>query len=92
MEFKYQNTFDELALSSCPPQSYEAKENNLFRWIYEKGHADNFLPQYFKNPTRFISKADKEKCSSLGLSFFDSQEQAQARFLFLPQNMGEQYL
>ena len=40
----------------------------------------NFVPQYFKKPARFYLKSDSEKCTSIGLSLFDSEENAKRQF------------
>ncbi|HFA48227.1 MAG TPA: hypothetical protein ENJ95_04325 [Bacteroidetes bacterium] len=86
-KFKYQQYFDKLS-APCPPEGFAARETIAFRWVFEDmNDADNFLPQYIKQPQRFAPKKDSEKCSGLGLSFFDSQTHAQARFDKLKRRM-----
>ena len=78
-KFKYQEYFDKLS-APCPPEDFAARETIAFRWVFEDmDDADNFLPQYFKNPNYTIAK-QKVQCQALGLSFFISELQAKTRF------------
>ncbi len=86
-KFKYQEYFDELIVP-CPPEEFEAWETIAFRWVFEDMvHKDNFLPQYIKQPQRFVPQKDEVKCQALGLSLFKSQKEAQARFEKLKRRM-----
>ena len=65
-----------------------AGETIAFRWVFgEMDDERNFLPQYIKQPRRFVSQIEESKCQALGLSLFNSQEEAQARFEKLKRRM-----
>ena len=88
--FKYQTYFENLTVP-CPPADYEAQNKTAFRWIFDELEGeDNFIPVYFKNPKRFNEKSDKERCRALGLSFFDTLEMAERRFLQLKKRLGQE--
>lgn len=65
----------------CPPDDFKRRETIAFRWVFEDmGDEMNFLPQFFKDRGRFILKPDTEKCIAMGLSMFDSKQNAQSQF------------
>lgn len=87
LELKYGKIISKLQLE-CPPKEFEEKETKAFRWVLDEIEDEmNFLPQYFKNPTRFENKPPDIKCISLGLSFFSTQENASTRFTILTARM-----
>ena len=87
--FKYQAYFEKLT-TSCPPMNYKRQNKEAFRWILENTvDEDNFKPAYFKNPKRFHEKSDEEHCMAMGLSFFDTLETAERRFLQLKKRLGD---
>jgi len=78
--YQYQEILDTLGVP-CPPPSFRERETEAFRWVFGTMEDErNFLPQYVKNPPRFAKKPDHEKCLPLGLSFFDTAENATKRF------------
>jgi hypothetical protein len=88
--FKYQTYFIELK-TLCPPSNYIVQNKEAFRWIFEDIEDDNnFKPVYFKNPKRFNEKSDEEQCMAMGLSFFDTLESSERRFLQLKKRLGEE--
>ena len=88
--FKYQTYFEDLSVP-CPPRYYVVQNKVAFRWIFDKLKGeDNFIPVYFKNPKRFNEKSEEERCMSLGLSFFDTLETAERRFLQLKKRLGQE--
>ena len=87
-KFKYQQYFDKLR-TPCPPEDFAARETIAFRWVFEDmNDGRNFLPQYIKNPKRFNEKPDHIKCQALGLSFYDSLENAKGQFNRIKKIMG----
>ena len=88
--FKYQPYFEKLN-TPCPPQHYRAENKEAFRWIFDKiKEEDNFKPVFFKNPKRFNEKSDEERCMAMGLSFFETLEKAEHRFLQLKKRLGQE--
>ena len=88
--FKYQTYFEKLS-TPCPPQEYRAENKVAFRWIFDKKtEEDNFKPVYFKNPRRFNQKSDSERCMAMGLSFFETMDKAENRFLQLKKRLGQE--
>jgi hypothetical protein len=88
--FKYQTYFEKLE-NVCPPSNYFAQNRDAFRWIYERtDDENNFRPVFFKNPKRFNEKSDEEQCMAMGLSFFDTLETAERRFLQLKKRLGQE--
>ena len=88
--FKYQTYFENLNVP-CPPKHYIADDKEAFRWIFDAPIGeDNFVPVYFKNPKRFNEKSDEARCMALGLSFFETLETAEQRFLQLKKRLGEE--
>ncbi len=62
----------------------------VFRWVFDSIYdEENFTPQYHRKPKRFLNSDDKTKCQAMGLSMFDSFDNAKQRFLFLKNSMGE---
>lgn len=60
-----------------------------YRWVFNDiHHLDNFTPQYYRNPKRFLTWGDVEKCKALSLSLFVSVETAQTRFEALREALG----
>ncbi len=89
MTFKYQFEISHLSIK-CPPQNYKVVTITAFRWIFDGvNNENNFQPLYFKNPKRANAFGDVEKCQSLGLSMFDSAENAIGQFNFLKARLGE---
>jgi len=80
MEFKYA---EEMALvDNCPPSNAVARETEAFRYVHEEiGNVRNFLCDCKLNPARKL--AENKRCSGLGLSFFDSEENARKAFEYL---------
>ena len=88
--FKYQTYFEKLT-SLCPPSHYIAQNKEAFRWIFENiADEDNFKPVFFKNPKRFNEKLDEERCMAMGLSFFDTLENSERRFVTLKKRLGDE--
>lgn len=88
-KFKYQEKMSNLE-TQCPPEKCQERETIAYRWVFEQiEDKNNFLPQYLKKPDRFTFKKDKQKCIALGLSFFDTEENAKKRFNQLAGVMGE---
>jgi hypothetical protein len=86
--FKYQTYFEELK-TVCPPSNYRTQNKEAFRWIFDRiDDENNFKPVFFKNPKRFNEKSDEEQCMAMGLSFFDTLETAERRFLQLKKRLG----
>lgn len=88
--YKYQTYFEKLT-TICPPTNYSAQNKEAFRWIIDNlNNEDNFKPVYFKNPKRFNEKSDEERCMAMGLSFFETLETAERRFLQLKKRLGQE--
>ena len=78
--FKNQKWLDELTIP-CPSIDYKEKERVAYRWVFPPiEHASNFKPQFFKNKQRFNTKPPDVKCKSMGLSLYDTEENAKKRF------------
>ena len=90
LNFKYQQEYEKLT-SVCPPADYSSQDIDVvFRWVFDTIQDDqNFLPQYHKNPKRFLNKDDLTKCKALGLSFFNNLEGSIERFNELKSDIGE---
>jgi hypothetical protein len=89
MTFKYQTELDQLSVK-CPPEICKPMNGSAFRWVFERLEDErNFQPLYFRNPQRVNDFGDAEKCQSLGLSMFDSEENAVRQFDFLKTRLGE---
>lgn len=89
--FQYQEILDNLAVP-CPPPDYRERETVAYRWVFDTMEDErNFLPQYVKNPNRFDNKPDLEKCTALGLSFFEQASQANDRFAYLKSRVSPAY-
>ncbi len=87
---KYQSYFEKL-IAPCPPSNYTLNKREAFRWIFDSvADKENFKPAYFKNPKRFNDKSDEEMCMAMGLSFFDTLENAENRFLKLKNRLGQE--
>lgn len=83
MRFKYEKQI--VNLPECPPEKYRGEQLPAFRFVFANiTHKDNFLPVLLKNPRRRLS--GNAKCQGYGLSFFDSLENAQTRYLKLRKN------
>ena len=79
MTFKYQDDYDKLS-EVCPPIHFTKQEiNPVFRWLFEEDDKRNFIPQYHRNPKRFLDKNDKLQCTAMGLSFFKDLNGAKER-------------
>lgn len=88
MTYQYQADFDLLGID-CPPAEYQFFHEKAFRFTTENmKDQDNFIPQYHKNPRRFNSQDDIQKCKAMALSLFDTQEHAEARFKVLKSTIG----
>ena len=89
MIFKYQLEIERLPVK-CPPAGFKPANVEAFRWVFEHIEDINgFQPLYFKNPPRVNVLGDHEKCQSLGLSMFNSIENAVRQFNFLKARLGE---
>jgi hypothetical protein len=85
MRFKYHSYISQL--SNCPPFNFKPQERRSFRFVFEDlDHKNNFLPVLLIKPERINSPQfsnDEAKCSGYGLSFFNTLESAQKRYLAL---------
>lgn len=92
MTFKYQSDYDKLS-EVCPPKQFTNLEvNPAFRWLFDENDQRNFVPQYHRNPKRFIEKNDELKCTAMGLSFFKDLQGAEERYIQLSEivpNIGK---
>lgn len=89
MTFKYQTEFDQLSVK-CPSETCKPTNISAFRWVFDPTEVErNFQPLYFRNPKRVNGFGDAEKCQALGLSMFDSEENAVRQFDFLKTRLGE---
>ena len=87
--FKYQKWLDELE-TPCPSIDSEERESVAFRWVFTPvKQENNFKPQFFKNKQRFNTKPPDVKCKSMGLSLYDTEENAKKRFEELKELMSE---
>lgn len=75
----------------CPPENHEGRETIGYRWVFEPMELEaNQLPQYFKSE-RYRSLSNQNLiCKALGLSFFDTLENALVGFKTLEERIGEQ--
>lgn len=79
MVYKYQSDYDKLS-EVCPPTDYTQREiNPVYRWLFDRTNPNNFVPQYHRNPKRFLDENDKLKCTAMGLSFFKELNGAKER-------------
>ena len=86
--FEYQEEMDKLDIP-CPPRHYENSKRVAYRWVFKSMEDErNFKPQYFKSPKYSNDPLDEKKCQALGLSFFDSKENAVRMFNFWLNLMG----
>jgi len=80
MAYKYQSDYDKLS-EVCPPKHFTKQEiNPAFRWFFNENDHRNFVPQYHRNPKRFIDISEKLKCIAMGLSFFKDLQGAKERY------------
>ena len=92
MDYQFLEDFKKLSVK-CPPESYKPKNMQVFRWVFADMADDrNFKPRYFLAPKSEWKKInaitdnqikDSKLCDMLALSFFDSEEGAKGKFLFL---------
>ncbi len=75
----------------CPPENHEGRETIAYRWVFEPMEREaNQLPQYFKSE-RYGSLSNQNLiCKALGLSFFDTLENALVGFKTLEERVGVQ--
>lgn len=90
MKFRSQEEYSRL-MEPCPPSDFLPMDlRPVFRWTYATiDDPRNFTPQFYKNPKRFLSKSDAEKCKSMGLSLFHHLKGAKERFHELKNQIGE---
>jgi hypothetical protein len=82
MTFYYEDIISKLE-PKCPPESYLPIEREAFRWVFDSiDEPRNFLAQAEKNPKAIVDKPDEEKCEFYALSFFNTADNAKARFQF----------
>ena len=81
MKFKYQNEHEQLTVP-CPPTDHLPKKiDPVYRWVFEEMEDErNFLPQYHRNPPRFLNFEDIDKCKGMALSLFDNLDGALQRY------------
>jgi hypothetical protein len=92
IDFQFLDDFKKLSVK-CPPDNYKPKNMVVFRWVFEDiMNSKNFTPRYFLAPTSEWKKLnsiteeevrDSKKCDMLALSFFDSEDGARKKLLFL---------
>ncbi len=74
--FKHQKWLYELAIP-CPSIDFEEKERIAYRWVFPPiENSNNFQSQFFKNKKRFNNKPPDVKCASMGLSLYDTENNA----------------
>ncbi|WP_373514164.1 hypothetical protein [Persicitalea sp.] len=62
----------------------------VYRWVFGKIEDErNFIPQFLKNPKRFLTEDDLTKCKALGLSLFNDLEGSIERFNELKKYIGD---
>lgn len=89
LKFKYQEDYDKLT-HTCPPDDFTSKDlNPVFRWVFNPMEDErNFVPQYHRNPKRFLNKDDATKCKAMGLSMFVDLNDSIHRFNELKKQIG----
>jgi hypothetical protein len=83
--FKYQNYINQLS-EPCPPSNYQPKAMTAYRFVFEETSSkskNNFLPILMIQPKRQLNFNDTQKCQGYALSLFDTQENAEKRYLKL---------
>jgi hypothetical protein len=73
-KLKYQELISQF--SNCPPSNFVEIEIEAFRWTHIKKHGNDFKPQALINPERFLDSMDEKNCIGLGLSMFNSFQNA----------------
>ncbi len=77
MPYKYQQLID--TVNGCPSDDYTNRARLALRFVKSSPPTEeDFVPIYFQNPKRCLG--DIALCAGLGLSFFDSEENARARY------------
>jgi hypothetical protein len=80
MDFEYKSEITKLQ-PKCPPEDYKSVNRTTYRWVFSSiDHPDNFKPRIKIRPHAFNDATDLQKCEGYGLSFFDTMENAKARF------------
>ena len=88
MDFQFTEDFKKLTVQ-CPPSHYKPHNKTVYRWVFDEINDEkNFQPVYFRDPKRSLKFSDKDKCKSLALSLFTSEEQAKNRFYELKDTNG----
>ncbi len=88
MDFQFAKDFKKLTIQ-CPPSYYKPQNKVVYRWVFDDITDErNFQPVYYRDPKRSLKFSDKDKCQSLALSFFASEEQAKDRFDELKDKIG----
>ena len=88
MDFQFAEDFKKLT-TQCPPSHYKPQNKLVYRWVFDDINDErNFQPLYYRDPARSLKFSDKDKCRSLALSFFTSEEQAKDRFCEIKDTNG----
>ncbi|PSW69482.1 hypothetical protein C9J41_21095 [Photobacterium sp. GB-50] len=76
---KYQSDLSQIP--SCPPRDCTREMRDSYRFVFDPLDQNSFLPQGKKDPQRVNKEEDnKKKCSLLGLSMFESENDACAHY------------
>jgi len=68
-------------IRNCPPQTCREVLRNAYRFVFEAANSEiNFKPIALQQPEKYVNFNEIAKCMSLGLSFFDSAENAETKF------------
>jgi hypothetical protein len=66
---------------NCPPNYYKVLANNAFRWVFQQRISESFTPiNLIKEPPQRMLDDTDLMCKGFGLSFFDSFDNAFARY------------
>lgn len=80
MQYKYRQFID--PLPDCPPESSRPNETVAYRFVFEDMADDrNFVPAFILKPERREASTSNEICcSGYALSFFNSLQNAEAKY------------
>ncbi|MGH1363895.1 MAG: hypothetical protein ACRBF0_10085 [Calditrichia bacterium] len=77
-DYKYSEQIS--SLHNCPPTNYSPQATDAYRFVYKSNPERSYIPVAKGNPKRINDRSDMKKCQAWGLSFFNTEENAIAKF------------
>jgi hypothetical protein len=87
--FKYKTFLSEI--KNCPPTNFLQTEKIAFRWVNEYIDERDFMPiNLIREPPQRVLDNSDLNCMGFGLSFFDTIENANGKFISLYNRLRDQ--